>query len=426
MYTLLAFIITISIIVVVHELGHYFVARFFNIDIDNFSIGFGRILIRKKLKNTYFCLRAIPLGGFVSFSKVIRNKGDILFDNAKLYKRFLVVLAGPLINFIFAFFLMLIILSGTQYNISPVVTHIQKNSISEKIGIKSGDLITKINGESIKSLDDIKDKFKGKKYESLTYERGGRIISTQFPQITFNETGLFFYPNKQNSVVVKKVLDELPAKDAGIREGLIISQVNSKEILSVEQLVKLIKKSDNNLITITSLINNTYSTHQVTPITENNKTFVGMELSSLLSSEDYIKPFKYNILESIYQSFYSILKITGTIITTLKGIISGDVSINNLSGPLSIAQYSYDTINTGLISFLSFLILLNINVGLINLLPIPTLDGGHLMYYCIEFITGKRVDPKKMLIFQQLGVVFLLLLFLFAVYNDVLKFITPG
>lgn len=104
MYTLLAFIITISIIVVVHELGHYFVARFFNIDIDNFSIGFGRILIRKKLKNTYFCLRAIPLGGFVSFSKVTRNKGDILFDNAKLYKRFLVVLAGPLINFIFAFF----------------------------------------------------------------------------------------------------------------------------------------------------------------------------------------------------------------------------------------------------------------------------------------------------------------------------------
>ena len=142
MLTLITFILTISIIVLVHEFGHYCVARFFKIEVDNFSIGFGKVLFKKKVKGTDFCLRAIPLGGFVAFSQAIKEKSNIAFEDAKLFQRSLVILAGPLINFIFAFLLIVVIVSGTQQRIIPTLTHIEDNSFAESIGMKEGDLLT--------------------------------------------------------------------------------------------------------------------------------------------------------------------------------------------------------------------------------------------------------------------------------------------
>ena len=186
-------------------------------------------------------------------------------------------------------------------------------------------------------------------------------------------------------------------------------------------LIGIIKNSPNKEIVITSLLNGKTQTHTITPIIQDKKGIVGMELKSNMDYKDHIKSFKYNTLEIIPQSFYKMILVTNTIIDALWKIVTGKISLDNLAGPISIANYSYDSVNAGLISFLSFLIILNINVGLINLLPIPTLDGGHLLFYCIEFFSGKRVEGKKMLISQQLGVIFLLLIFLIAVYNDILK-----
>jgi regulator of sigma E protease len=233
--------------------------------------------------------------------------------------------------------------------------------------------------------------------------------------------GLYFFPNKQNSVLIEAVLDDMPAKQANITPGSIISFINEKEVLSVEDAVNIIKNSPNKEIVITSLLNGETQTHNITPIIQEQNGIVGMELKSMMDYKDNIKSFKYSILEIIPQSFYKIILVTNTIIDTLWKIVTGKISLDNLAGPISIANYSYDSVNAGLISFLSFLIILNINVGLINLLPIPTLDGGHLLFYCIEFFSGKRVEGKKMLISQQLGVIFLLLIFLIAVYNDILK-----
>ena len=421
MLTLITFILTISIIVIVHEFGHYCVARFFNIEVDNFSIGFGKVLLKKKIKGTDFCLRAIPLGGFVAFSQAIKEKSNSAFEDAKLFQRSLVILAGPLINFIFAFLLIVVIVSGTQQRIIPTLTFIEDNSFAESIGMKEGDVLTHINGDPVLSVTEIQRAYKEELIQSIQLNREGKNLSLLIPDKSIDDMGLYFFPNKQNSVLVKAVLEDMPAKQANINPGSLISFINEKEVLSVEGAVDIIKNSPNKEIVITSLLNGKTQTHTITPIIQDKKGIVGMELKSNMDYKDHIKSFKYNILEIIPQSFYKIILVTNTIIDALWKIVTGKISLDNLAGPISIANYSYDSVNAGLISFLSFLIILNINVGLINLLPIPTLDGGHLLFYCIEFFTGKRVEGKKMLISQQLGVIFLLLIFLIAVYNDILK-----
>jgi regulator of sigma E protease len=419
--TFITFILTISIIVLVHEFGHYCVARFFNIEVDNFSIGFGKVLLKKKIKGTDFCLRAIPLGGFVAFSQGIKEKGNIAFEDAKLSQRSLVILAGPLINFIFAFLLIVVIVSGTQQRIIPTITHIEENSFAENIGLKEGDVLTHINGDPVLSVTEIHRAYNDKLIESIQLNREGKNLSLLIPDKSIDDMGLYFFPNKQNSVLVEVVLDDMPAKQANITPGSIIRYIDEKEVLSVEDAVDVIKNSPNKEIVVTSLLNGETQTHTITPIIQDKKGIVGMELKSNMNYKDNIKPFKYSLLEIIPQSIYKIILVTNTIIDALWKIVTGKISLDNLAGPISIANYSYDSVNAGLISFLSFLIILNINVGLINLLPIPTLDGGHLLFYCIESFTGKRVEGKKMLISQQLGVIFLLLIFLIAVYNDILK-----
>ena len=421
MLTLITFILTISIIVLVHEFGHYCVARFFNIEVDNFSIGFGKVLLKKKIKGTEFCLRAIPLGGFVAFSQAIKEKSNIAFEDAKLFQRSLVILAGPLINFIFAFLLIVVIVSGTQQRIIPTLTFIEDNSFAESIGMKEGDVLTHINGDPVLSVTEIQRAYKEELIQSIQLNREGKNLSLLIPDKSIDDMGLYFFPNKQNSVLVKAVLEDMPAKLANINPGSIISFINEKEVLSVEGAVDIIKNSPNKEIVITSLLNGKTQTHTITPIIQDKKGIVGMELKSNMDYKYHIKSFKYNTLEIIPQSIYKMIMVTNTIIDALWKIVTGKISLDNLAGPISIANYSYDSVNAGLISFLSFLIILNINVGLINLLPIPTLDGGHLLFYCIEFFTGKRVEGKKMLISQQLGVIFLLLIFLIAVYNDILK-----
>ena len=399
MLTLITFILTISIIVLVHEFGHYYVARFFNIEVDNFSIGFGKVLLEKKIKGTNFCLRAIPLGGFVAFSQQIREKSNVLFDDAKLYQRFLVILAGPFINFIFAFLLIVVIASGTQYRITPTVTYIETNSLADNIGISEGDVLTHINGDPVLSLAEIEKSYKEELIQTVSLKRGGQNLIVKIPSKLIDDMGFYFFPNKYNSVEVK----------------------NGREVLTIESAVEIIKQSPNQEVMITSILNDETITHKVLPVMKNNIGIVGMERKSTINYKDNVKSFKYSIIEIIPHSIYNLLTVTHTIIDALKKIVAGEISINNLAGPISIANYSYESVNAGLISFLSFLIVLNINVGLINLLPIPTLDGGHLFFYCIEFVTGKRVEGKKMLISQQLGLIFLLLLFLIAVYNDILK-----
>ena len=421
MLTLITFILTISIIVLVHEFGHYCVARFFNIEVDNFSVGFGKVLLKKKIKGTDFCLRAIPLGGFVAFSQAIKAKDNIAFEDAKLFQRSLVILAGPLINFIFAFMLIVVIVSGAQQRIIPTLTHIEDKSFAESIGMKEGDLLTHINGEPVLSVTEIQRAYKEELIQSIQLNREGKNLSLSIPGKSIDDMGLSFFPNKQNSVLVKAVLEDMPAKLANINPGSIISFINEKQVLSVEGAVDIIKNSPNKEIVITSLLDGETQTHTVTPIIQDKKGIVGMELKSNMDYKDNIKTFKYSILEIIPQSIYKMILVTNTIIDALWKIVTGKISLDNLAGPISIANYSYDSVNAGLISFLSFLIILNINVGLINLLPIPTLDGGHLLFYCIEFFSGKRVEGKKMLISQQLGVIFLLLIFLIAVYNDILK-----
>ena len=154
MHSLLSFVITISLVVIVHEFGHFLVAKIFKVSVEKFSVGFGKVLYKKQIGLTEFSLRMIPLGGFVKFYEKSKSKDLNLFENIALYKKSLIVLAGPLINFIFAFFLLLFLNQGEQYNILPKITAIKSKSIAAEAGFQMNDVIISINDKKINSVTD--------------------------------------------------------------------------------------------------------------------------------------------------------------------------------------------------------------------------------------------------------------------------------
>jgi len=436
LFDFLIFIITISIIVFVHESGHFMAARFFGVKVDDFAIGFGKKLFVKKLGSTEFSIRAIPLGGFVRFSQSKKSNDLLLFENQSLYKKFIIVAAGPLINFIFAFILLIFINSGVQPKIASVVTDFSSKINTETFEIQRNDLIIGLNGNEINSVSDFNKYFGLLENESLVLDvlRGNEKVTIIMDSASISKSNepilqnsIYFFPSQGKSVLITNVQINSTASKGGLMSGDLILAANGSEIYSIEEFVSVIKKNPNREIEIFVERGDVELMIRVTPeINVNSYTkdgFIGVELSSKLyyKKNKYIKYIKNNSLETLNDSIYTFKTIIYKIGKALIDIFTGNFDFKMLSGPITIAQYSADSILQGLLPYMFMLVLLNINVGLINLLPIPTLDGGHLLQYLIEFIIRKPIKDNIIIACQRLGVIFLLLIMAIAVYNDVFK-----
>ena len=433
MFDFLIFILTISIIVFVHESGHFVVARFFDVKVDDFAIGFGKKLFVKKFRSTDFSIRAIPLGGFVRFSQS-EEFNDLLFENQSLYKKFLIVAAGPLINFIFAFILLFLINSGLQPKIASVVTDFNSEINNEDFNIQINDRILSLNGENITSVSNFYEFLSSSITDTLVFEilRDNKIVTMTKERIFISDgnqsqlkNNIYFFPSQRKSVLIDKILPNSPASKGGLRSGDLIISLDGLDIYNIKDFVSLIKNNpDRNLQlfvergSVQKMIN---ITPELSKERFHNDGFIGVELSSQLYSKKdrYLKLIKNSNLETFINSIYSFKDIIQQIWGALIQIFTGKFDFKMLSGPITIAQYSADSILQGLMPYMFMLVLLNINVGLINLLPIPTLDGGHLLQYLIEFTIRKPINSKIITISQRLGVIFLLLIMTIAVYNDV-------
>ncbi len=355
---IISFIILISVVVFIHEYGHYYFAKKYKVGVTDFSIGFGKELYGFNDKyGTRWKICAIPLGGYVKFfgdsnsasqpsnlSSVDKKDHSKLLATKPLYQRAIIVSAGPFANFILAIFIFSIIFMTVGKDVTmPVITEVQKNSPAADAGLKSKDRITYIDGKEIKSINDV---------------------------------ALFISTSEGDNVKVE------------------VSRNQKTLSFLIKPEIKLTKDNFGNSI---------------------NRKLIGIKIAPVQGElkREIVGPAKALVLS--VKETYNTVSMT---LSYIGKIIVGRESADQLGGPIKIAQISGKVAEHGLIPFLSIMAYISISLGLINLFPIPLLDGGHLFFYLIEFLRGKPLSENVQVYFYKFGMAILLTLMVFATFND--------
>ena len=362
---------------------------------------------------------------------------DRSFNNQSLLKRSIIVFSGPLFNFILAvFFYFLIFVSGYS-GFKPSVGSLINNSVAENIGIKEGDIIHSVNLENVKTWSDatlqtikIASERKNINLEVLRNNEVVKLKEVEYEKINFESKNIFENLGILNFASKSVTIGYIEEGSAAEISGLLIEDkilaINGVSVRNWIEIVNIIKESPGIKLSLYILRNTNNVIINVVPEKLINSGFeigrlgISPLIDENLISKNTIKV-KYGFFDSIKLSIYKTYDFTLLTFNFIFRLITGEVSSNSISGPVGIAGYASDSFSSGYTSFLGLLAMLSISIGILNLLPIPMLDGGHLMYYLIEFLMGRPIPDKMQLIFQQIGMFFLILLSIFALYNDLLR-----
>ncbi len=431
------FVLVFSIIVFIHELGHFYVAKANKVKVDRFSIGFGKPLLKfKDSNNTVWQLCLIPLGGYVKFSgemypeKSERKEKKInseLFMNKTSLQKASIVLAGPLANFILGIFLFVLIfvLYGKNYT-SPVIGYIEKGSPSEVAGLQKYDKILEMNNNKIKSFEDVSNFLDDNIYEIISFKvdrNGNFFIVDVRPEIRVIET---FIGSKREinflglqpilDPVIGKVLVETPAYYAGLKSKDKIIQINDKKVENIRDVISLIKENANNQLNFLILRDGEKINYDITPALSYKKDGTEKGVIGVQFSQERKR---LNLFAALAESLENFRIIIVKTILAFSEIIFGKRDHCEVGGPILIAKVSNDIGSQDLVSFLSLIALISINLGLINLFPLPLLDGGHFFTYMYEVINKKKVTKNFYKYFQTIGAFLIISLMFFSVFNDI-------
>ncbi len=436
MITFLVFILTISIVVGIHEFGHFQMARWCNVKVLKFSIGFGKPIFTSFFgkDRTAFVISSIPLGGYVklldeshgdSEEKIKKIDLHRAFNRQPLFKRFLIVLAGPLINiFLGALIFCFIYMHGSP-QIKPLINEVPQFSEAFKQGLRPGDEIVSIDGEAIKSLNDLelylsthKDTFK-----SLSFKRMNEIFSIQnFMWVD----GIHAFPYGV-PILIQSVERDSIAEKIGLRPNDQILTVDLIEVKSIQDLVRNIQNywsksydltiKRENIIQLIHIDKDVFSSK-----IEKKRIGVSLGYDEAIIKANLIEV-KSTFTESILKSLIQTHNFFYLTLSTFKNLFTQKADLKDLGGPLTIAHMASSSFLEGVLPYIQFIGLISLNIGILNLLPIPLLDGGHLAYYFLEFILGKPLSSKNMMISQRVGVLILGLLTAIALYNDACRYL---
>ena len=443
-YTIFVFILTVSIIVTFHEFGHYIAARLCGVKVLEFSLGFGKKLfgIRIGKDKTEYKVSALPLGGYVKMldereGQVKDFEKNRAFNNQSLAKRFIIVFAGPFFNFILAVFFYFLIFIGGYSGFKPSVSFVATNSIVEGIGMEQDDIIYSVNSIKVKTWSEVTlqtVKFitdeKNINFVVLRDNNFFPLKKIDYKKISFEETNILQYLGILNfankSLKIGHVEKNSPADLSGLAVGDKILSINNSVVINWNDIVNIIKANPSQILKLNILRENIKKNINVIPslITHNGSEIGRLGISPLIENDEILKNkvyVRYSFSDSLKFAVLKTYDFTLLTFNFIIKLIKGDASSDSISGPVGIAGYAADSFSSGYTSFLSLLAMLSISIGILNLLPIPMLDGGHLMYYLVEFITRKPVPERVQLILQQVGITFLILLTFFALYNDLMR-----
>ncbi|MCE9633760.1 MAG: RIP metalloprotease RseP [Methylophilales bacterium] len=443
MLTLLAFLLTLAVLIVVHEYGHYIVARWCGVKVLRFSVGFGRALYTRIIKHdgTELVLAAFPFGGYVKMldereAPVAEADLSRAYNRQNVWKRSAIVVAGPLANLLLAVALYWVLFISGVAELKPVVGEVPPNSVAAQASIKAGELITKIDGKKINSWEDVRwsllqHALKGKQVEVeavignetfLHRVDMSHLQSADFDTDVLEKMG--FIPARPFMAArVGEVLPDGAAQRDGLMKNDLIRSVNGVPVPGWEAFVQRVRESANKILYLEIERAGKVEKLELTPSTElQNGVKVGhigaayrMQESEL---KQYLTEVRYPPLSALS---HAVIKTWDTSVLSLKmlgNMLLGTVSWKGVSGPITIANLAGQTAQLGWKSFMAFLALVSVSLGVLNLLPVPVLDGGHLMYHTVEIIRGAPVSDAAMEIGQRVGLALLGLLITVALYND--------
>ncbi|MCK5665725.1 MAG: RIP metalloprotease RseP [Thiotrichaceae bacterium] len=441
--TLLSFVFTIGLLVAIHEFGHFWVARKLDVKVLRFSIGFGKPLyrFRGKKDNTEFVLASIPLGGYVKMldareGEVAQQESHREFNQKSVYARFAIVFAGPFVNFIFAvfaFWLMFVV--GIQ-GVIPLMGQLDSESIAWQSGLRSGDKIISVDGNATPTLNSVYEELLGAFIERRTAQvnlsdqrqlifRLDKVDKDVDPAQFQKVIGLSLkFPHEK--VIIGEVSENSAAFSAGIKAGDQVLAIEDREINHWRDLVREvinkpgkkinIKLIRNEKVTIVSVI--------IGKFKQGSETIgrIGVRPESVTPlPESMFTQQQYGFFAAIPKGIEKTWDLSVLTITMLGKIVIGEASIKNISGPITIAEVAGKSAKMGWESFLRFLAIVSLSLGVINLLPIPMLDGGHLLFYLIEMVKGSPVSEMVQEVGIKIGISLLVLLMSLALYNDFVR-----
>ena len=448
--TVLAFVVTLGLLIVFHEFGDYQVARWCGVKVLRFSIGFGRPLLTKRWgkDQTEWVLAAFPLGGYVKMldereGSVAPQELPQVFNRKPVAHRFAIVAAGPAANFLLAILLYWLLFILGVAAIKPVIGTVPPATPAAFSGFERGETITKIGGEPVTTWQDARwvllshvvDQSSPVTVETINPLGHVNVRHVDVTDIQpddldgdfLKKIGLTIYQPDMEPIIAQ-VTPESAGSRAGLRAGDKILEVNGKQIALWEELVQEIRANPGMLLRLRIQRNSETLSLEAIPdtATEGSEKVGKLGVGPKIDQAEFEKLMVEISYAPGTAMVRAISKTWETSVFTLQMLgkmLAGQVSWKNVSGPITIADYAGKSAQMGVTPYLGFLALISISLGVLNLLPIPVLDGGHLMYYVIEIIKGSPLSPKAAELGQQVGMALLFALMAFAIYNDVVRLI---
>jgi regulator of sigma E protease len=450
LHTIVAFIVALGILIVVHEYGHYLVARLCNVKVLRFSVGFGRPLAlwRRGADRTEWVIAAIPFGGYVKMldereGQVAPEEAHRAFNRQSVGRRFLIVAAGPAFNFLFAILVYAGLFMYGLPEARPVVAEPPAGSVAAAAGLRAGDTVRAVDGEPVETWQELRWRVlqaalqqQPLRLETVS-ERGHLGEATldlrgyptdEVENDALERVGLRLFRPKLEPLL-GQVVDGSAAERAGLAAGDRVVSIDGRPIDSWEALVAAIRARPGQALSL--LVERNGATRAVEVVPEavgSGEARVGRIGAAPQMPREHAEKIlirvQYGPLESLGRAVAKTWDISVFSLKMLGRMILGQVSWKHLSGPVTIADFAGQSAQMGWISYVTFLALISISLGVLNLLPIPLLDGGHLMFYAVEVVKGAPVSERAMELGQRIGLALLLVVMAFAFYNDLNRLLT--
>ena len=444
--SILFFIIAIGALITFHEFGHFWVARRMGVIVLRFSVGFGPAIWKyvPKDSHTEYRVAAIPLGGYVrmldgNLDELDDSLRPYAYDNQPLYKRSAIVAAGPLANFLLAALLYGVVFAIGTEGVRPVVGKVISGSIAEQSGLIPGDELLMVDGRVNKSWEQhhfhvlneivsgnvIKYEVSNQGVEKTVEVDFAKVDNTDLQSMSL-ESILGMYPQMPLiQPVIDDVVDGYPAQIAGLQSGDRIVRINGESVHSWDDLVASISQTTDSTLLISLERNGELVEVILEPKTVemDGKTYrqIGITVNpeeQMIDSE-YVVTVRHNPIEAVVKGFDSMWSTTALTVKMLVSLLKFEQSADAIGGPIAIADYAGKAAQAGVNNYLTFLALLSISLGLLNLLPIPVLDGGHLMFHLYEALVGSPPTERMLIWANQVGFALLIGLMGLAFYNDI-------
>ncbi len=448
LHTVLAFVVVIGVLVTIHEFGHYLVARWCGVKVLKFSVGLGRAIWSRRFgpDQTEWAISAVPLGGYVKMLDArADDAGEIPeadlsreFTSQPVWKRIAIVAAGPLANFLLA----IVIFAGLYTHGVPEAVStvsVEAGSLADRSGLRSGDTVTAINGEPVQAWSELRwhllqaglrnqrvelsfmrESVAGQSTSQMAVFDFRGVAAGEPDQEWMNHLGLQPW---RPPARLGQIIPDGPANKAGLKPGDMILYVDGRPVPDALAFVEFLQAAPGRELQIELMRNGQRLNIAVTPAAERiGDRTVGRIMAQMdVSGATVIV--RSGPADSLGKAVRKVWDTSTMTLSMLGKMLTGEASLKNITGPLTIADYAGQTARIGIISFLSFMAFISISLGVMNLLPIPVLDGGHLLYYSLELFSGRPLPERVGQMAQRAGLGILMALMAVALFNDIVRLV---